>query len=93
MLKFDAILGGGVELKGTRAPQKIDIYSHKFYEAKVKHTADAAIATENITSRGPKLNKRHEITRRMYSEESESVKAVTGSIRRPKQDSEKSVRI
>ncbi|KAG2083829.1 uncharacterized protein F5147DRAFT_782763 [Suillus discolor] len=75
VLKFDAILGGGVELKGTRAPQKIDIYSHKFYEAKVKHTADAAIATENITSRGPKLNKRREITRHMYSEESESVKA------------------
>ncbi|KAG2086102.1 uncharacterized protein F5147DRAFT_781765 [Suillus discolor] len=72
VLKFDAVLGGGVELKGTRAPQKINIYSHKFYEAKVKHTADAAIATENITSRGPKLNKRREITRRMYSEESES---------------------
>ncbi|KAG2030869.1 hypothetical protein BDR03DRAFT_986800 [Suillus americanus] len=75
MLKFDTVLGGGVELKGTRAPQKIDIYSHKFYEAKVKHAADNAITIENITNRGPKLNKHHEITRQMYLEESESVKA------------------
>ncbi|KAG1784978.1 uncharacterized protein HD556DRAFT_1451217 [Suillus plorans] len=75
VLKFDTILGGGVELKGTRAPQKIDIYSHEFYGVKVKHTADDAIAAENITNRGPKLNKRREITRRMYLEESESVKA------------------
>ncbi|KAG1789963.1 uncharacterized protein HD556DRAFT_1446538 [Suillus plorans] len=75
VLKFDTILGGGVELKGTRAPQKIDIYSHEFYGAKVKHTADDAIAAENITNKGPKLNKRREITRRMYLEESESVKA------------------
>ncbi|KAG2127508.1 hypothetical protein DEU56DRAFT_758625 [Suillus clintonianus] len=62
VLKFDTVLGGGVELKGTRAPQKIDIYSHKFYEAKVKNVADNAITTENITNRGPKLNKRREIT-------------------------------
>ncbi|KAG2342077.1 hypothetical protein BDR05DRAFT_949333 [Suillus weaverae] len=75
MLKFDTVLGRGVELKGTQAPQKIDIYSHKFYEAKVKHAADNAIATENITNRGLKLNKRREITQRMYLEESESVKA------------------
>ncbi|KAG1787159.1 uncharacterized protein HD556DRAFT_1449088 [Suillus plorans] len=74
VLKFDTVLGGGVELKGTRAPQKIDIYSHKFYEAKVKNVADNAITTENITNRGPKLNKRREITQQMYLEESESVK-------------------
>ncbi|KAG2361811.1 hypothetical protein BDR07DRAFT_1485383 [Suillus spraguei] len=75
MLKFDTVLGGGMELKGTRAPQKIDIYLHKFYEAKVKNVADNAITTENITNRGPKLNKHREITRQMYLEESESVKA------------------
>ncbi|KAG2357824.1 hypothetical protein BDR07DRAFT_1379857 [Suillus spraguei] len=75
VLKFDTILGGGVELKGTRAPQKIDIYSHKFYEAKVKNVADNAITTENITNRGLKLNKHCEITWQMYLEESESVKA------------------
>ncbi|KAG2358420.1 hypothetical protein BDR07DRAFT_1379413 [Suillus spraguei] len=68
-------LSGGVELKGTWAPQKIDIYSHEFYEAKVKNVADNAITTENITNRGLKLNKCHEITWQMYLEESESVKA------------------
>jgi hypothetical protein len=75
MLKFDTILGGGMELKGVWAPQKIDIYLHKFYEAKVKHAADNAITTENITNRGTKLNKCHEITQQMYLEESKSVKA------------------
>ncbi|KAG2356876.1 hypothetical protein BDR07DRAFT_1491343 [Suillus spraguei] len=74
VLKFDTVLGGGMELKGTWAPQKIDIYSHKFYEAKVKNVADNAITTENITNRGLKLNKCCEITRQMYLEESESVK-------------------
>ncbi|KAG1827949.1 hypothetical protein DFJ58DRAFT_849273 [Suillus subalutaceus] len=75
VLKFDTVLDGGVELKGVWAPQKINIYSHKFYKVKVKHAADNAITTENITNRGLKLNKHHEITRQMYLEESESVKA------------------
>jgi hypothetical protein len=48
---------------------------HKFYEAKVKHATDTAIETENITDRGPKLNKHCEMTRHMYSEDSESIKA------------------
>lgn len=74
VLKFDAVLSGGVELKGTRAPQKVDIYSHKYYEAKVKGMADTEIQRENVTNRGPKLNKRREVTRRMFLEESEEVK-------------------
>ncbi|KAG1789116.1 uncharacterized protein HD556DRAFT_1447179 [Suillus plorans] len=74
VLKFDAVLSGGVELKGTRAPQKVDIYSHKYYEAKVKGMADTEIQRENMTNRGPKLNKRCEVTRRMFLEESEEVK-------------------
>lgn len=69
------MLAGGVELKGTRAPQKMDIYSHEFYTEKVKHAADEAIKIENITNKGPKLNKHCEITRQMYKEESEAVKA------------------
>ncbi|KAG1881239.1 hypothetical protein F4604DRAFT_1922245 [Suillus subluteus] len=73
-LKFDAVLAGGVELKGTRAPQKMDIYSYKYYGEKVKDTADAEIRAQNVTDRGPKLNKRREVTRRLYSEECEDVK-------------------
>jgi hypothetical protein len=30
-------------MKGTRAPQKMDIYSNKFYSKKIKHVADEAI--------------------------------------------------
>ncbi|KAG2358783.1 hypothetical protein BDR07DRAFT_1488999 [Suillus spraguei] len=49
------------------ASQKIDIYLHKFYEAK-----------------RPKLNKHREITRQMYLEESESVKAdIDRKYRKP----------
>ncbi|KIK32038.1 hypothetical protein CY34DRAFT_111139 [Suillus luteus UH-Slu-Lm8-n1] len=75
VLKFDAVLAGGVDLKGTRAPQKLDVYSNMYYEKKVKGVADDAIQNEHITNRGPKLNKRREMTRRMYSDESEDVKA------------------
>ncbi|KAG2051239.1 hypothetical protein BDR06DRAFT_1010589 [Suillus hirtellus] len=74
-LKFDTVLAGGIELKGTRAPQKMDIYSHEFYTEKVKHAADEAIKIENITNKGPKLNKHCEITQQMYEEESEAIKA------------------
>lgn len=75
VLKFDTVLAGGVNLKGTRAPQKIDVYSNKYYKEKIKHAADDAIEKEHITNRGPKLQKRREITRRIYSDESEAVKA------------------
>jgi hypothetical protein len=61
-LKFDTVLAGGVELKGTRAPQKIDIYSYEYYGEKVKDTADAEIRVQNVTDRGPKLNKRREVS-------------------------------
>ncbi|KAG1740074.1 hypothetical protein EDD22DRAFT_959249 [Suillus occidentalis] len=57
-LKFDTVLAGGVELKGTHAPQKLDIYSYKYYEEKVKDTADAEIR----------------VMRHLYSEECEDVK-------------------
>ncbi|KAG1819929.1 hypothetical protein EV424DRAFT_1539731 [Suillus variegatus] len=75
VLKFDTVLAGGVNLKGTRAPQKIDVYSNKYYKEKIKHAADDAIEKEHITNRGPKLQKRREITRHIYSDESEAVKA------------------
>ncbi|KAG1845841.1 hypothetical protein F4604DRAFT_1688606 [Suillus subluteus] len=73
-LKFDTVLAGGVELKGTRAPQKMNIYSHKYYKGKVKDTADTEIKVQNVTNRGPKLNKHREVTHCMYSEECEEVK-------------------
>ncbi|KAG1796192.1 hypothetical protein EV424DRAFT_1547139 [Suillus variegatus] len=73
-LKFDTVLTGGVELKRTHAPQKMNIYSYKYYGEKVKDTADAEIRVQKVTDCGPKLNKHCEVTRRMYSEECEEVK-------------------
>ncbi|KAG1888678.1 hypothetical protein F4604DRAFT_1674326 [Suillus subluteus] len=74
VLKFDTMLAGGVELKGTRAPHKMDIYSHKYYLDKVKDTVDTEIRVQDVTDPRPKLNKRHEVTHHMYAEESEEVK-------------------
>ncbi|KAG1853650.1 hypothetical protein F4604DRAFT_1686242 [Suillus subluteus] len=74
VLKFDTVLAGGVELKGTRGPHKMDIYSYEYYLDKVKDTADTKIRVQDVTNRGPKLNKHHEVTHHMYAEESEEVK-------------------
>jgi glycerol-3-phosphate O-acyltransferase len=62
-------------MKGTRAPQKMDIYSNKFYSKKIKRVADEAIREQSVTERGPKLNKRRDVVRQMYAKESEEVKA------------------
>ncbi|KAG1724895.1 uncharacterized protein EDB91DRAFT_1087322 [Suillus paluster] len=51
------------------------LYSNKYYDKKIKHAADDAIKNEHITNRGPKLNKCRKITRRMYSDKSEVIKA------------------
>ncbi|KAG2339654.1 hypothetical protein BDR05DRAFT_950989 [Suillus weaverae] len=69
------MLAGGVKLKRTCAPQKIKVYSNKYYDQKIKHDADDAIKKEHITNRGPKLNKHRKIMHCMYSDESEVIKA------------------
>lgn len=74
MLKFDTVLAGGVELSGARAPKKMHIYSHEYYAKKVKIDADKAIHGDNITHRGPKLNKRLAITQEKFKAESDEVK-------------------
>ncbi|KAG2030431.1 hypothetical protein BDR03DRAFT_1017116 [Suillus americanus] len=51
-LKFNTVLAGGVELKGTRAPQKMDIYSYKYYGEKVKDTADAKSEYRKLLTMG-----------------------------------------
>jgi hypothetical protein len=75
VLKFDTVLSGGVNLKGTHTLQKIDVYSNKYYEGKIKLAADDAIEKEHITNRGPKLQKHCEIIRHIYSDKSKAVKA------------------
>ncbi|KAG1884340.1 hypothetical protein F4604DRAFT_1919510 [Suillus subluteus] len=53
-------LSGGDELKGTRAPQEVKVYSQCHYETRVKDAADAAIAAVGASSRSKKLSKRKE---------------------------------
>lgn len=83
MLKFDAVLAGGIN-KG-RAPKKLHIYSQEYYNEKVKVDADKAIRTDSITDRGPKLNKCLAVTQEKFEAESEEVKeAWKRSIRKQK---------
>ncbi|KAG2113706.1 hypothetical protein DEU56DRAFT_919668 [Suillus clintonianus] len=72
VLKFDAVLAGGVTSK--RAPRKMHVYSHQYYDEKVKMDADKAICTENVTNRGPRLNKCLALTQEKFEAESEEVK-------------------
>ncbi|KIK34242.1 hypothetical protein CY34DRAFT_110353 [Suillus luteus UH-Slu-Lm8-n1] len=72
VLKFDAVLAGGVT--SGRAPRKMHVYSHQYYDKKVKMDADKAIRTENVTDRGPRLNKHLALTQEKFEAESEEVK-------------------
>ncbi|KAG1891724.1 uncharacterized protein F5891DRAFT_986597 [Suillus fuscotomentosus] len=74
LLKFDAVLAGGVGLSGTRAPKKMHIYSHEYYAEKVRIDADQAIHENNIAHHGAKLNKRLAVTQEKFEAESDKVK-------------------
>ncbi|KAG2111338.1 uncharacterized protein F5147DRAFT_794193 [Suillus discolor] len=74
LLKFDAVLAGGVGLSGTHAPKKMHIYSHEYYAEKVRIDADQAIHENNIAHRGAKLNKRLAVTQEKFEAESDEVK-------------------
>ncbi|KAG2113420.1 uncharacterized protein F5147DRAFT_788836, partial [Suillus discolor] len=74
LLKFDAVLAGGVGLSGTHAPKKMHIYSHEYYAEKVRIDADQAIHENNITHRGAKLNKHLAVTQEKFEAESNKVK-------------------
>ncbi|KAG1787540.1 hypothetical protein EV424DRAFT_1356486 [Suillus variegatus] len=50
------------------------IYSREHYSKKVKIDADNAIRTDNITNRGPKLNKCLAVTQEKFEAESDQVK-------------------
>jgi hypothetical protein len=75
VLSAEAALRGRAGLKGTRAPKITEVYSQIYYDKKVKDAADRAIAEEDITSRGSKLQKRLEVTLETYEAESPAVKA------------------
>ncbi|KAH7918605.1 hypothetical protein BV22DRAFT_1051623 [Leucogyrophana mollusca] len=61
---------------GTRSVlDKLEIYSHIYYDKHVKVDADAAIAEERITNRGPKLAKRKAVTKIKFAQEDDAVKA------------------
>ncbi|KAG1879317.1 hypothetical protein C8R48DRAFT_668179 [Suillus tomentosus] len=65
--------GGVDELRGSRAPQEVKIYSQYHYETRVKAAADSAITMGGISSRGNKLAKQKEVTHIMYAEEGDEI--------------------
>ncbi|KAG2090917.1 uncharacterized protein F5147DRAFT_780185 [Suillus discolor] len=74
VLNLDDTFNGGVdELRGSRAPQEVEIYSQYHYETRVKSAADSAITMGGISSHGDKLSKRKEITRIMYAKEGDEI--------------------
>ncbi|KAG1774212.1 hypothetical protein EV702DRAFT_1200463 [Suillus placidus] len=73
-LDLAVTMSGGDELKGTRAPQEVEVYSQCHYETRVKDAADAAIVAAGATSRGEKLSKRKEVTRIKYASENKDVR-------------------
>ncbi|KAG1776921.1 hypothetical protein EV702DRAFT_1197593 [Suillus placidus] len=75
VLRLDTTLAGGDEMRGTRAPQEVEVYSHLHYEDRVKADADALIASETVTSRGDKLLMRRIVTCDKYAKEPEEIKA------------------
>ncbi|KAG2745149.1 hypothetical protein P692DRAFT_20643969, partial [Suillus brevipes Sb2] len=75
VLRLDTTLAGGDEMRGTRAPQEVEVYSQMHYEDRVKAEADALIASETVTSRGDKLLMRRIVTRDKYAKEPEEIKA------------------
>jgi hypothetical protein len=75
VLNMEVTLSGGDELKGTRAPQEVEVYSQCHYDARVKVAADSAIMAEGASSRGEKLSKRKEVTRMKYAAEEDTIKA------------------
>ncbi|KAG2079411.1 uncharacterized protein F5147DRAFT_661885, partial [Suillus discolor] len=74
VLRLDTTLAGD-EMRGTRAPQEVEIYSQMHYEGRVKAEADALIASETVTSRGDKLSMRRIVTCDKYAKEPEEIKA------------------
>jgi hypothetical protein len=83
VLNLAATLSGGNELKGTRAPQEIEVYSQCHYETRVKDAVDAEIAARAASSRAGKLSKRKELTRIKYASEDEAVRT---EVKRMHQD-------
>ncbi|KAG0696156.1 hypothetical protein DFH29DRAFT_1004799 [Suillus ampliporus] len=74
VLNLDDTFGGGGALRGSRAPQEVEVYSQYHYNARVKAAADTAIKAEGITSRGEKLSKRKEVTHIMYATEDDAIR-------------------
>jgi len=72
---MEVTLSGGDELKGTRAPQELEVYSQFHYGACIKVDADSAIAAEGAASCGEKLSKRKEVTRMKYAAEEDTIRA------------------
>ena len=61
---------------GTRAPQKAQVYSKLMYQDKIKAKVDAMISESGNLSQHDKFNLRMKITKEMWEDEDEGVKAM-----------------
>ncbi|KAF8232497.1 hypothetical protein L208DRAFT_1377618 [Tricholoma matsutake] len=61
---------------GTRAPQKAQVYSKPMYQDKIKAKVDAMISESGTMSQHKKFNLRMKITKEMWENEDEEVKAM-----------------
>ncbi|KAG1720606.1 uncharacterized protein EDB91DRAFT_1256903 [Suillus paluster] len=73
-LDLSKTLSGGDEVLG-RAPQEVEVYSHIFYNERVKGEADAAIKAEGINTRGKKLARQKDLTCVKYATEDDDIRA------------------
>ncbi|KAG1776737.1 hypothetical protein EV702DRAFT_1045783 [Suillus placidus] len=79
VLRLDTTLAGGDEMRGTRAPQEVEVYSQMHYEDRVKADADALIASETVTSQPEEIKaevrRRHQVALEKWRQSRELNKA------------------
>ena len=61
---------------GSRAPQKAQVYSKLMYQDKIKTKVDTIISESGPMSRRDKFNLRMKVTKEMWENEDEGVKAM-----------------
>lgn len=62
-------------MRGTHAPQEVEVYSQMHCEDRIKTDADVLIASETVTSCGDKILMRRIVTYDKFAKEPEEIRA------------------